>query len=265
MQNRAKCTEFLAIIMFIPHRTVVEHLGVFLLAQRLGQGRQRIIGDVILQRVRNGIVELRFHRTVAALDVFVDVRTHQVVLARRGSRLVHPFVSQVDVEVAQALHPGIHDDRNARVTFHGQGFPSVQLPFREPAVFLVHAHHGPDHVHLTFRINQGHQLMDVAVRVPQREYRIAVMRSGQDGIAFHHRILAVHVLQDVRMNHGVIQSGVEDTLLFLGSAFHQDTAQVFVPFFAGIGTQLVEGRAGRLFGIQVQTGIFNTSDGHFQY
>ena len=119
-----------------------------------------------------------------------------------------------------------------------------------------------NHIHLTFGINQRHQLMHVAVSVPQREYGIAVTVGGQGLVALHLRILTAHVLKDVRMNEAVVHRRIEHTLLFFRTALHTDARQVGVPLVAGFRTELFESRAERLFLLQIQTGVLHTDEGH---
>ena len=117
--------------------------------------------------MRNRVIVLLVKSYIAFLCILVVVGTHQVVFSRHSGRLIHRFVSQVDIEVAETFHPCINDNRNTRVAFHSKRLASVQFPFREPSVLSVHIEHSMNHIHLTLRINQSHELMEIAVSIPQ--------------------------------------------------------------------------------------------------
>ena len=129
-QNRTKCAEFLAIIMLVSHRPLVEQIGILFLSHALCQRIQSIIGNVIFQSMRYGVIELFHQRYIAFAHVIIVVRTHQVFLSRKSSRLAHSLIGSFHIKVTQTLHPGIHNHRQTGVTFHREGFTSVQLPFR---------------------------------------------------------------------------------------------------------------------------------------
>ena len=124
-------------------------------------------------------------------------------------------------------------------------------------MFLIHLNHGAYHVNLTFRIYQRHQLVQVAVSIPQGIYRVTVVRSRFRLPGFHGRIFPVHVLKDIRMNQRVIQGGIEHGLLFLCSAFHHDAAQIIVPQLPCAGIDCIKSGS-MLFGLQILAGILYT-------
>ena len=71
---------------------------------------------------------------------------------------------------------------------------------------------------------------------------------------FHQRIFPVHVIQNVRVDKCVVQSGIEYFSLVFSSAFHLYAGKVAVPFFISIGLYLVEVET-VLLGIKVHPGI----------
>ena len=76
--------------MPVAQRAFPEQGGILLFAQRVGQQRQRRVGDVVLQRVRHGgiareVLGIEPQRNVAPLDIGVDVRPQPVLRpGRRG-------------------------------------------------------------------------------------------------------------------------------------------------------------------------------------
>ena len=230
-QNRTKCSEFLAIIMLVSHRPLVEQIGILFLSHALCQRIQSIIGNVIFQGMRYGVIELFHQRYIAFAHVIVVVRTHQVLFSRKSSRLAHSLIGCFHIKVAQTLHPGIHNHRQTGVTFHRKGFTSVQLPFRQPPMLFVHIDHGTYHVNLTFGIHQGHQLMQVAIGIPQRIYGVTIVFSRFRLSGFHGWVFPVYILEDIRVNQRVIQGSIEHRFLFLCTSFYGDTAQIVVPPF----------------------------------
>ena len=255
-QDGTKRTELLAIVMLIAHSPLTEQLGVFLLSQRICQQREIPVGDIIFQGMRNRIIILFAQGDVAFAHIVVIVRAEQVELSGSSSALAHPFVGSLDIVIAQTAHISIHDIRDRRIAFHRQRLASVQFPLREPSAFLVHVDHGADDVELFFGIEQCHQCADIAVGVPERKDRIAVSVRMADFQAFHHRIFAIHVLDDVRMDQQVVHGGIENRLIVVRPAFHHHTRQIVVPHLAGCRTHFVEIEI-RLFGVHIQAGIFD--------
>ena len=71
--------------------------------------------------------------------------------------------------------------------------------------------------------------MYVAVGVPQTEHGIAVPVGMAGLLALHDRILSVYILQDSRVNHHVVETGVEHGSLCFSSTFHFYGLQGGVP------------------------------------
>ena len=57
-QDRTESTVLLTVIMLVAQRTFVEQTGILLLAKRSGYARQSIVGNIVFQGMRNGIVIL---------------------------------------------------------------------------------------------------------------------------------------------------------------------------------------------------------------
>ena len=216
--------------------------------------------------MRYGVIELFHQRYIAFAHVIVVVRTHQVLFSRKSSRLAHSLIGCFHIKVAQTLHPGIHNHRQTGVTFHCEGFTSVQLPFRQPPMLFVHIDHGTYHVNLTFGIHQSHQLMQVTIGIPQRIYGVTVVFSRLRFSGFHGWVFPVYILEDVRVNQRVIQGSIEHRFLFLCTSFYGDTAQIVVPLFPCTGIDFIESSS-MLLSFQILTGIFHTykryTYGHF--
>ena len=72
--------------------------------------------------------------------------------------------------------------------------------------------------------------------------------------ALHHRVLAVHVLQDIRMDQQMIHTGIEYRFLVFRTPFHLYLGKILVPHRTSRRTDLVEIEAG-LLRIHVQAGV----------
>ena len=221
--------------MLVAEATLAEELGVLLVAEALGQACQRRVGDIVFQGVGHGVVARLVlgeppQRYVPMAGVRVYVAAHEVVLARRGGRLAECLISRVDVEAAQALEPRVSDDGYGRVALHGPRLAAEQLPARHPAPLAIHVYHRAHHVNLAVGVEQGLELVQVAVSVPKRV----------DGVALHRGVLAVHVLQDARLELCVVERGVEHALLRLSAALDGNLAQGLLPFLVGQARHVVE-------------------------
>ena len=84
--------------------------------------------------------------------------------------------------------------------------------------------------------------------------------------AFHHRILTIHVLDDIRMDQQVIHGSIENRFIIVRPAFHHHTRQIVIPHPAGSRTHLIEIEI-RLFGVHIQAGILDADkrDAHFYF
>ena len=231
--------------MLVAEATLAEELGVLLVAEALGQACQRRVGDIVFQGVGHGVVARLVlgeppQRYVPAAGVRVYVAAHEVVLARRGGRLAEGLISRVDVEAAQALEPRVSDDGYGRVALHGPRLAAEQLPARHPAPLAIHVYHRAHHVNLAVGVEQGLELVQVAVSVPKRVDGVARAIGVANAVALHRGILAVHVLQDARLELGVVERGVEHALLRLGAALDGNLAQGLLPFLVGQARHVVE-------------------------
>src|SRR5574344_1457132 len=116
--------------------------------------------------MRNGVVVLTLHWHISPFHVFIIIRTKKVILTWCSSRFVHTFVCLFYIEILQTFHPGIHNNRYSRITFHGQRLASEELPFREPSMFYIHTQHCVYHIQLTFWIYKSNKLMYISVCIP---------------------------------------------------------------------------------------------------
>ena len=211
--------------------------------------------------MRYRVVKLLPQRNIPLCHIIVIVRTHQVLCTGQCSRFIHGLVSQIHIKIAQALHPGINNHRNTRVTLHGQCFATIQFPFRQPSMFAIHIQHGTYHFNLTFRIYQCKQLMHIAIRIPKREHGIAVALCCQNTVTFHRRILAVYILQNIRMNQQMIQGRIKDFLLSFCTTLYGNTCKVAIPLRTCIRQNLFKILA-FLLNLKVQTRIFHADKGN---
>ena len=122
-------------------------------------------------------------------------------------------------------------------------------------MFTIHIKHCTHHFHLTFRVNQGQQLMNITVGIPKRKYGITITFGCQDFITFHCRIFSVYILQNIRMNQQMIKRCIKHSLLGICTTFHCYAWQVIIPFGTCFRMDLLK-ILSSLFTIQIQTGIF---------
>ena len=83
-------------------------------------------------------------------------------------------------------------------------------------MLLVHSNHRANHITLTIWINQGKQLMYIAIGIPEREDGITIaFLYRADFIALHSRVLSVDILQDIRVDKNMVKGSIEDRALCL--------------------------------------------------
>ncbi len=196
-----------------------------------------MVGNVVLEGMAHGVVKFSREGHVAAMDVVVVVGPEGIVLTRCVGAFAHGLIGKVHVEVAETFHPRVYDDGNGGVALHRVGFASVEFPFGQPSVFGVHAEHRVEHVALPFGIDEGEELVDVAIRIPEGEHGVAVAVGREYAVALHSGILPVHILQHVGMDEQMVEPGVEHAALFVRTAFKSDAAEVGVPTLTCFGTE----------------------------
>ena len=111
-QQGAQGAALLRVVVAVAEALLVETAGVLGMAERLGQIGEGVVGDVVFQGVRNGVVArgigaVLAHGHVAFRQIGVYVGTHLVVLAGAGGRVDEGIVGGGDVIVAQALQIGV--------------------------------------------------------------------------------------------------------------------------------------------------------------
>ena len=207
---RTKAAILLVVVVLISKRPLSQSFRIVGKAQRIRQTGQRIVCDIIFERVRHRVVSrkvsrIKSKRDVALFHIRSVVGTQKIRLSRSECRLVHSLVSFLNVEIPQSLHPAVHNHRHSGVSLHHISLPPVEFPFRHPAPFFIHSHHRPEHIYLFFRIDERHQLVEIAVGVPKREHSIACPRCPSDlAASFHKRIFPIDVVEYVRMDKCMI-------------------------------------------------------------
>ncbi len=98
--------------------------------------------------------------------------------------------------------------------------------------------------------------MQIAVCVPEGEYGVAVMSVAYHGIleALHHGVLAVDVAEQIRVNQGMVQAGVEHCLVAVRPAAYLYASEVGVPSVVCVAAYLVESQLA-LFLVKILTGV----------
>ena len=149
--QRPQCPVLWTVIMPVPEGRLHETLCVPAVPEGIGKEGKGMVGDIVFEGMGDGIVTRKVgsehpQRDVPALDIRVYVGPHPVLRPRCGGGLDKSLVGRLYIKVLQALEPGVGNDRDGRVTLHGECLPAVQLPFRHPAPFLIYAYHGAHHV-----------------------------------------------------------------------------------------------------------------------
>ena len=140
-------------------------------------------------------------------------------------------------------------------------------PHRQQSVhtLLAVSQHGGNHVGVAFGLQQVEQGMQGAVGVPQREHGVIGESFGLMDVVVQPSVLPIDVHIHRRVDHGVIERGVEHGFLVVAALGLKD-AQFFVPFVLGFGQQCVEVASVGL-GVKVFQGAFGAHcrQGHFHF
>ena len=209
--------------------------------------RQCPVRDGVFETVSDRFVELIGNISVPLVEVQPPVVAH--------GRTLHRFVGFRPVEAAESFQQGVGHHGDGRIADHAVGFAAHQVPDGKFALLFVDAQHRIDQVADLFGMDERQQGMRRAVGVPKREGgvigegRVAADRSV--GAA----VVAVHVAEERRRDHGVVKRCVEDPSHRRIGCFDADFRQLAVPCPAGGFAHGFEIPAGALR-LHVPPGIF---------
>ena len=221
-------------------RPLLEGLGQVGLAHVLGH-----LGDgPVVIGVFDGLgggFRLLVDRGVAQLHVVAETAIGGV-----GRALDHGVQGRLAIIAADALHPGVGDDRHGVIADHRPGLLAVELPDRQDAVraLLLRGDQRVDHVvGVVSRLDKGQQRMLGPEGVPQREGRVEGKRPAVQ-LALMHLVVgtpiaAIGVGIDARGQQGVVERRVEG-LIHRGRGLDVDGAQGLLPGGLGAGALGVE-------------------------
>ena len=220
-------------IVAVAMAALLEILRILRLAQRLGGTRRRAVGQSVLHVIGYGLVE-HLARDVAVL--------HAQAVAPVGihGRLTDRLESLFAVEAPDALHDGVRHRYDARVANHAVGLVAPQMPHRQAALLVGDMQHRLHDVGHLLGMQHRHQRHCGPVGVPQREGRIV----REIGVAVDRMVrtvvVAVHVAEERRSHHRMIQRRIEDALRRFILRLDLHLRQFIVPRLVGSGRRSVE-------------------------
>ena len=220
-------------IVAVAMAALLEILRILRLAQCLGGTRRRTVGQSVLHVIGYGLVE-HLARDVAVL--------HAQAVAPVGvhGRLTDRLEGLFAVEAPDALHDGVRHRYNARVAHHAVGLVAPQMPHRKAALLVGNMQHRLHDVGHLLGMQHRHQRHCGPVGVPQREGRIV----REIGVAVDRMVrtvvVAVHVAEERRSHHRMIQRRIEDALRRFILRLDLHLRQFIVPRLVGSGRRSVE-------------------------
>ena len=126
------------------------------------------------------------------------------------------------------------------ITDHHFGFRSPQRPQRQTSVLFIESQEGLNHIVSTFGFGISKQRMRSAVSVPQRESTVIHPPVCLMNLFIGTPIRTVHIAEDGRCKHAVIQSRIEFYLIIGIIALYFNLTQLLVPFGFGLRYITVE-------------------------
>ena len=244
-------------IVAVAMAALLEILRILRLAQRFGGTRRRAVGQSVLHVIGYGLVEY-LARDVAVL--------HAQAVAPVGihGRHFDRFESLFPVEATDALYDGVRHYGNARISHHAVGLVAPEMPDRKAALLVGDVQHRLDDVGHPLRVQDGHQRHRRPVSVPQRKGRIGIVPRILMHLAVGSPVIAVHIAEERRSHHRMIQRRIEDALRRFILRLDLHLRQFIVPRLVGSGRRSVEIPSGE-FRRKVCLRAFDTygRKGHF--
>ena len=133
------------------------------------------------------------------------------------------------IETFNTFQNGIRDDRHGAVSRHTFCFTIVQSPDWQFVLLAIDGKHGVNNARYSFRLGKSHQRLQCAVCIPQRKGGIVFLGWRSVNHIVHATEFAVHITISRWSNHGVIMSGIENTLVSFALTFYNNLLQLFVP------------------------------------
>ncbi len=163
------------------------------------------IGEGVFHVVGHGLA----HQVTGDVAVLVPKLTSPSrLLGCLENCLKGPF----PVEAGNFLDNRVGHDRYARISDHAVGLVAPQVPHRKPALLVAYREHGVYYVRHLFPVQERHQRHLGAVGVPKRECRAGHVGSLSMNLSVGAPVVPVHVAEERRRHHRVVEGGVEACL-----------------------------------------------------
>ena len=211
-------------------RALVERGSGFLLAKALGHVGNCPVGIAVFKALRDRLF-LDIGGNVA--DGAMELNAAIVVFE---GALLHGLEGGRVIDAGVALHHGFGNDRGRVVAGHAAGFLALKRPHGHAVLALDgHADEAVDDIRHAVGMNQREERMLGAEGIPEREGGVIALASLElMHLAIHAAILAVHVVKERGAQHGVVERGVEDGLVFLVGRLHLDLRKLLAPDLLGL-------------------------------
>ena len=234
-----------------------EEPRIVLPAQRLCGACRRAVCQSVLHIVCHGLVH-PIARNVTVL--FAQVPSASVVHRCFADRLESLFA----VEARNVLHNGVRHHGNPRIAHHAVGLVAPEVPHRKASLLVGDRQHRLHDVGHPLGMEDGHQRHRGPVSVPQRKGRIGIAPRILMHLAVGSAVIAVHIAEERRSHHRMIQRRIEDALRRFILRLDLHLRQFIVPRLVGSGRRSVEIPSGE-FRRKVCLRAFDTygRKGHF--
>ena len=131
---------------------------------------------------------------------------------------LHGFQGELGVVAANALEPGVGDERNGVVADHAVGFVGGQFPHRQAAAVAVVGQGGGHEIASAFALHEGEQGVGGAVGVPQGKHRVLVAVRGGVGLQVEAAVASVGIAEQVGGDEAVVDGGGHDGQAFVAGS-----------------------------------------------
>ena len=207
--------------------SVEEVVVVIILSEEFCSLSHGSVSDCIFHVVSDRLIEVLVSRDETELhtDVLTSVRTH--------FRIFQCPVGQLLVESVKAFYHDVRQCDYSRVADHAVSLVAPEMPYRKFSLLLIDIDHGIRDVIDLFRMDDGHERHCGTVGVPQRESRVVHEVAGLVNLVIGASVVAVHVIEDRRLDHRVVHRGVEHSACLSVVSINLDFREFLVPGLLG--------------------------------
>ena len=210
------CSEesrFFIIQVFIVSRSLGKVMIVVFVPQAVGNGSDAPVIKCLLQCDGN-----RRSLPVAGHVAQFFPQVKRRVGVRPCAALDHRSIGFLNIDAGQVGENGVGDDRDGMVAYHAVVLLSPQVPDGQVAIGVVMAHHVVHKLCRQVGFEQEVKRMRGAEGVPQRECGVVTLTLGHLAylvVGVH--VSAIDIAHGVGLQQHMVESGVEDLLLFLSA------------------------------------------------